>query len=218
MQTRTLATLAVALTMVTAGCGFLLGNEALEFAADPVTVADDAVSETGYQETSVTAENATRNFSVADQERTVRIVNHLGQYERSVRVPGLDGSQRAAVFLALASPEIEVAGQTLNPIEDLDERELLDKFSSGYEGLSVGERVANESVQSLGSARQVQKYEGTATLAGSEVDVFVHVTKFKHGDDFVAAIAIYPQALPDEDGNVETLLEGLEHTTNSSDG
>jgi hypothetical protein len=217
MQTRTLATLAVALAMTTAGCGFLLGTEALEFAADPVTVSDEAVSETGYQETAVRSENATRNFSVADQERTVRVVNHLGQYERSVQLPGLEGSQPAAAFLALSSPEINVAGQTLNPLSGLSEREILEKFSSSYEGLNVGQRVENQSVQSLGANRSVSKYEGTATLAGSELDVYVHVTKFRHGEDFIAAIAIYPQSLPDEEENVETLLTNLEHTTNSSD-
>lgn len=217
MQTRTLATLAVALVTMTAGCGFLLGTEALEFSASPVTVSDEAVSETGYQETAVRSENATRNFSVADQERTVRVVNHLGQYERSVQLPGLEGSQPAAVFLALSSPEIEVAGQTLNPISGLSEREILDKFSSSYEGLEVGQRVENASVQSLGANRSVSKYEGTATLTGSEVDVFVHVTKFRHGDDYIAAIAIYPQSLPDEEENVATLLANLEHETTSGE-
>lgn len=216
MQTRTVATFAVALTMLTAGCGFLLGNEALSFAADPVTVADGTVSDTGYEETNVTAENVTQNVTVADQTRTVRIVNHLAQYERGVQLPAIEGSQPAAVVLALSSPEVEVAGQTLNPISGLDERAVVGKFSSSYEGLSVGQQVENRTVQGLGGERTLTKFEGAATLAGTERDVYVHVTKFKHGDDFVTAVAIYPQSLPDEEETVVTLIEGFEHATDSS--
>jgi hypothetical protein len=217
MQARTLATLALALATMTAGCGFLLGTDALEFAASPVSVSDQAVSETGYQETALTARNVTQNVTVADQRRTVRIVNHLGQYERSVQLPGLEGSEPAAALLALSSPEVNVAGQTLNPIEGLEERELLSRFSSSYEGLSVGQQVDNRSVQVLGADRSVSKYEGTATLAGAELDVYVHVTEFKHGDDFVAVVAIYPQSLRDEEETVRTLLTNLEHATDSSE-
>lgn len=216
MQRRTVAILAVALTMTSAGCGFLLGNEALSFSSDPVTVADQTVSNTGYEETNVTAENATRNFSAAGETRTVRVVNHLAQYERQVQLSTIGESQPAAVVVVLSSPEIDVAGQTLNPISGLDERQILDKFSSSYEGLTVGQRVDNRTVQSLDGERTLSKFEGTATLAGTEQDVYVHVTKYKHESDFVTAVAIYPQSLEGEEDTVVTLLNNFEHATNSS--
>jgi len=218
MKTRTLATLAVALVMATAGCGFLLGSEPLEFTASSVTVSDSAVSETGYEETAVTTENVTQNVTVADQRRSIKVVNHLAQYERQVELPVLGGSQRAAVFLALSSPQMEVAGQTLNPIKNLEEREMLRKFQTGYEGLSVGQQVDSRSVRMLGANRTLKKFNGTATFAGSEVDVYIHAAKFKHGSDFLAVVAIYPQELDDEEAAVVTLSEGLEHSTNGSDG
>jgi len=211
MQTRTLATLAVALVALTAGCGFLLGTEALEFAADPVTVADDATTETGYEETNVSAVNLSQNVTVADQTRTVRLVNHQGKYERQVDLPALDTDQRAALLLALSSPEIDVAGRTLNPLSGVDERDIVQRFDTGYEGLTIGQQVDNRSVRTLGENRSVEKFEGTATLGGAELDVFVHVTKFQHGDDFIAAVAIYPRAVDGEEERVVTLLEGLEH-------
>lgn len=211
MQTRTLAVLAVALVTLSAGCGFLLGNEALEFAANPATVADDATTETGYEETNVTAVNLTQNVTVADQTRTVRLVNHRATYERQVDLPGLDTDQRAALLMTLSSPEIDVAGQTLNPLSGVDERDIVQRFDTGYEGLQVGQQVDNRSVQALGANRSVEQFEGTATLGGAELDVYVHATTFKHGDDFVTAVAIYPRAVDGEDERVVTLLEGLEH-------
>jgi hypothetical protein len=57
----------------------------------------------------------------------------------------------------------------------------------------------------------VTKFDGEASIGGSSVDVYVHVTKVKHDGDFVVAIAIYPQALDGEQETVDELLAGLEH-------
>jgi len=54
--------------------------------------------------------------------------------------------------------------------------------------------------------------ERLSTLAGSAVDVFVHVTKVQHEGDFVVVVAVYPQRFPDEESAVFTLLSGLQHT------
>jgi hypothetical protein len=63
----------------------------------------------------------------------------------------------------------------------------------------------------LNESADVSKFEGTATLSGQEVDVFVHVTKVKHDGDFVVGVAIHPQQLDGEQERVDTLLEGIEH-------
>lgn len=212
MQRQTLAAVALALALTTAGCGFLLGSEALVFSASEATVSDSAVSETGYEETSVSEKNVTREFSAAGQTREVTVVNHLSRYERTVDLLMFDTSQRAAVFAVFASPEVEVAEQTFNPIADLSEREILERFDSQYSGISVGQQVGARNVSALGSERNLSKFDGTATLAGEEVDVYIHATKFKHESDFIAAVAIYPQRIDDEEDKVVTLLEGLEHS------
>lgn len=211
MQTRTLAVLAVGLTLVTAGCGFLLGSEPLVFDASEATVSEQVVSQTGYEETNVSAQNVTKEFSVADQSREVTVTNQLAKYERRLDLGPLDESKRAAVFAAFASPEIEVAGQTFNPIKDMSEREILTKFESQYSGISVDERVGRQNVSALGDTRTLSKFTGSATLAGQELDVYIHASKFKHGDDFIAVVAIYPQNVPGEEDTVITLFRGLEH-------
>ncbi len=204
--------LAVVLATVTAGCGFLTGSEALSFSASPATASDDAQSETGYEEQAVESSTMTRNFSAAGQTRQVEVTNQQARYERAVDLGPL-GSQRAAVFVTFASPEVNVVGQTFNPISDMSTREVLRQFESQYEGLTVGDRVENRSVRALGSQRTLQKFEGTATLAGSEVDVYVHATKFQHGEDYLVAVGIYPQQIDGEEENVVALVEGMEHDT-----
>jgi hypothetical protein len=113
--------------------------------------------------------------------------------------------------MALSSPEIDVAGQTLNPLSGVDERDIVQRFDTGYEGLNVGQQVDNRSVRALGENRSVEKFEGSATFGGAELDVYVHATTFQHGDDFVTAVAIYPQAVEGEEQRVLTMIEGLEH-------
>lgn len=203
--------LAVVLLTVTAGCGFITGQSALTFSASPTTVPDGAQSETGYTEVTVEEQTVTRTFSAADQSREVEVTNQLAQYERQVDLGPL-GSQRAAVFVTLTSPEVEVAGQTFNPISEMSNREILAEFESQYDGISVGDRVGSQSVAVLGGSATVEKFEGSATLAGTQVDTYVHAMKVKDGDDYVVAVAIYPQQLPGEEENVVTLLEALEHS------
>jgi len=207
---RGFAALVVVLATVTAGCGFITGQSALAFSASPATTSADALSETGYEEIAVANSTVTRNFSAAGQTRQVEVTNQRAKYERAVDLGPL-GSQRAAVFVTFASPEVSAVGQTFNPISDMSTREVLDQFESQYEGLSVGDRVDNRSVQALGSQRTLQRFEGTATLAGSEVDVSVHAAKFKHESDYIVAVGIYPQRLDGEAENVVALTEGLEH-------
>lgn len=210
LERRAFATVAVAVMLLTAGCGFITGQEALEFDASPATVTDQAQSDTGYEEENVSEQVVTREFTVADQTREVQVTNHLAQYEREVDL-GPIGSQRAAVFVTFTSPEVEVLGQTFNPIEDMSERELLAQFDSEYQNVQVGQRVDNRSATVLGQSTSVEKFEGTADLAGNEVDVYIHVTKFRHEGDFVVALSIYPQRLDGEEENVRRLLDGLEH-------
>jgi hypothetical protein len=207
---RTALALTVVLVAVTAGCGFITGSESLSFSASPVTASDDAQSETGYEEQAVESSTVTRNFSAAGQTRQVEVTNQQARYERAVDLGPL-GSQRAAVFVTFASPEVEVLTRTFNPVSDMSTREVLRQFESQYEGLSVGERVENRSVRSLGGQRTLQQFEGTATLGGGEVDVFVHAAKFRHEGDYVVAVGIYPQRIDGESESVVALVEGLQH-------
>lgn len=194
-----------------AGCGFITGDEALTFNASPALPTDDALSETGYEEETVEEQVVTREFSVADQTREVEVTNQLAQYDRQVSLEPL-GSQRGAVFVTFASPEVEVFGETFNPIEGLSEREVLQQFESQYEGVSVGDQVGSRDVTTLGQSRTLQQFDGSATLAGTDVDVYLHAAKFQHGSDYIVAVGIYPQRLDDEDQNVVALLESLEHS------
>lgn len=105
------ATFVISMTMITAGCGFITGQEALSFSAPPGTASGQAVSETGYEEVNVT------------------------------------------------------------------------------------EQVNSRNVTALGQSTEVKKFGGSARLAGSQVDVYIHAATIKHEGDCIVTVAIFPQQL-----------------------
>lgn len=216
MQRRLLALVAVGVVVLSAGCGFLLGLESLTFSSSPIAVSDQAVQETGYEEAAVGPQNESVMFSVFGQNRTVEVTNHVGRYERSVDLGPL-GSQRAATFVALSSPEIEVAGNTVNPIQNISDGEILERVGARYESVSVEEQTGTRTAESLGDSRTLTRFNGTATLEGTEIPVFLETARFKHGSDYVVVVAVYPQDVPGEAERVGTLFAGLDHTADTED-
>ncbi|MEF8840499.1 MAG: DUF6517 family protein [Haloarculaceae archaeon] len=210
---RVLASLAVAVLVLTGGCvGLLTGEEALAFDADPVEVADDARSEAGYEAIQVESMQANRSFTVAGETRNVSVTNHVAAYQRAVEVGPLK-TEPFARFTVLATPRVEIAGRTLNPVGELSDRELVIRLQSQYDSIEDVEFAGNRSVEILGESRTVSRFDATTTVAGTEVDLELHVTKFQHGEDFVVAIGVYPARLDGEADRVETMLRGIEHET-----
>jgi len=197
--------------VLTSGClGVLTGSEPLSFGAAKATERQQTLSETGYRQVAVESQNDTRQFSAAGQTRNVTVTSWVSQYQRSVDLGAL-GSQPAAVFVAISTPQVDVLGRTFNPVGDMSNRELLEQLQSQYGRIQVGPQADSQNVTVLGSETTVSKFAGTATLGGTSVDVYIHVTKVKHDGDFVVAVAIYPQRLTGEQKRVFRLLDGLEH-------
>jgi hypothetical protein len=207
---RALLALTLALLLASSGClGFLAGSESLEFAADPARTDDAAASGAGYELNSTETLVENRTFEAAGQSRTVEVRNRVATYERAVELGPL-GRAKLGVFAVVSSPAVEVAGQTFNPLEDASNADLVEMVDSQYSGLSTGEPVSSRSVRALGTETNVTRFEGSATFAGQSVDVFVHVTKVRHEDDFVVAVGVYPQAIDDGDA-VVSMVRALEH-------
>jgi hypothetical protein len=210
---RALANVAVVALLLTAGCiGFLTGEEALAFDADPVRVADDARAEAGYEEVRVESMAVNRSFTVAGETRNVSVTNHVAAYQRAVDLGPL-GSEPFARFTVLSTPEVEIAGRTLNPVGGLSDRELATRLQSQYDSIENVRFAGNRTVEVLGEGRTVSRFDATTTVAGTEVDLALHVAKFRHGEDFVVAIGVYPARLDGERARVETMLRGVEHET-----
>lgn len=202
----------IALLVVSAGCTSLLTGETLTFESSPAAVSDSALQETGYEETVANESTIERTVTVAGQERTVRITNHVRQYQRGMEL-GPVGEVTAGQFMVFSTPSASVAGQSLNPAASWSNRRLIEEVASRSRGVNDVQFERNRTVQALGDSREVSVFSGTTTIQGQQVDVLVHLTSFEHEGDVVIAVAVYPEEV-DEEGRVDTLLSGLTHSGN----
>jgi hypothetical protein len=217
---KTVIALAFGALLLTSGClGFILGNEPLTATASPVSVSDDALSDTGYSEERNETLEVNETRSIGGQERTVSVTNYLHSYSRSVDLAPegaeeveltTETEQDFARVAFLSSPAVEIAGNTLNPIGQWSRTRLIDEMFSSYGGVDDVTFEENRTVDMVDDSRTVGRYTGTATYEGRETDVMIHVTRFRHGSDFVVAIAVHPTQI-EEESNVDAMFEGLEH-------
>lgn len=208
---RTLPVVAFAVLLLTAGCvGFLTGESALTFDASPVEVVDDAHAEAGYEEVRVETTGNNRSFTVAGETRTVSLTNRVAGYRRTAET-GPSGNRSYAQFTVFATPQVDVAGRTVNPLAGVSDRELIDRLRSGYGSLEDVRATGNRTVEVLGEERPVSRFAATTTRAGTEMSLVLHVTTFTHGEDVLVAVAIHPAHLDGERTRVETMLRGIDH-------
>ena len=203
---------AVAALLATSGCvGFLTGEEPLEVSAEPAIVSGSAAADAGYEYNGTRALEVDRTFEVGGQERRVIATNRISDYAKTVDFGPL-GEVEVGVFTVVTTPAVEVAGRTLNPVGSYSNARLVELVQRQYSGLSDVRRVSERTVTVQGTDTTVTKFAATATIEGRAVDVFVHVTKYRSGDDFVVAIGVYPRQLDGlEASNVLSMMRSIDH-------
>lgn len=214
MDRRTLAVLGLVTLVTLSGCA-LLSSDTLEFSASKATVSDSATADAGYEEVSVEPRTVNRSFTVADQERDVRVTNWVATYERGLT----EGTTPAPGTVAvLATPEISIAGQTLNPIGSVTNRDLLDRLLQQQAAISDVNRVETRTEAVLGTETEVVTFEGTIESEGQQVAVTIHLTRVNHGSDYVVAVALHPAAMSPDEAGVDTMFAGIEHEAGDTGG
>jgi hypothetical protein len=194
----------------TAGClGALTGSEAVEREASQAKVASATVNETDYELKDTYQKTVTRTFDTPVGEREAKAINEIAEYHRTVQL-GTETIE-AAVFAALATPAFEFGDETFNPVDDMSNKEIAKMVQGQYEGLSVGSKVDERDVSTLSGSLTLSKFQGSGTVEGNDVPVYIHVGKIKHQKDFVVPLAVYPQQFAGEADTVVTLVENLTH-------
>ncbi len=224
MQTRRtlLALGASAAIASTAGCIENLpfaGDGPMTFTAQPATVPESALDETGYEQQEIKEVVVEETFEAGGQSQDVVVTNWQAEYDRAVDFGDLgipvDGRQQAAVFTALATPQVSVLGQTFNPVADMSSEELAEMVQDRYEGLENLDHVGEESLEVAGESTTVGELEGEASLidGGLSVELTLHIAEaVEAGEDLIVAVGGYPTELRDEEHpNIVTMMEAIEH-------
>jgi len=197
---RAVGALTVAGVAGLAGC-----SGSTSFSAD-FAVTD--VGDTGYEETGQREPTMTRTF--AGQE--VTITNTVTEYRKEMSLGPIGGSSDVGVFAAFTSPQVELAGQTFNPISNMGSQELIEQFQQRFDSMDEVSEESEEEVDVLGSARTVTKFSATVTVDGNDVPVFILIANFNHESDVIVPMGIFPQEREDEEGpNIRQLMANLSH-------
>lgn len=209
-NSRTLAILAIAGLVLLSGCSALVtGNNPVEFAADPAGVDDATLSETNYELANSEESTINRTVSIAEEERTVIITNHMKTFEKQS-----SNSKSTGLFAVFSTPSAEVAGQAVNPIATVSNDRLVDLVTKQSDSGSINdvEKVDEYNLTVNGDQTTVTKYEGTTTVEGQKVDVYIHLTKMQMDSDTVVAVGIYPKLTAEQSSDeMDALMQGLEH-------
>lgn len=203
-----------------AGCTDVLFGEGLDIEATAPSVSESALEETGYEEHQVREMPIEREFEVAGETRRVRATNWQAEYDKAVDLSGIGlgdalGRQRAATFSAVTTPKAEIAGQTLNPIDDMDTSEIVARAQQRYDDFGNLRQVDETTTSILGETTTVDEFEGEASLTDADVtvDLTLHVSEaVESGDDFALVVAGYPTVLDaSERDDAFRMIDGVEH-------
>ena len=207
---------ALGIAGASAGCvGVITGSEPAEFSSGTSTVPSSALEETGYELVGVEPLEIDETFSVAGQERRVKVTNQLAQYDRSIDLPTGD-SYQGALFAVLTTPAIEVLGRTMNPVAELGTGELARRLLAEYEGFGNLREEGTETVTVLGTETEVGLFRTDAEIAaGVTTEVRIHVAEaVRAGEDFVIAVGAYPTLASGEADSVRTMMQAIRHADN----
>jgi len=203
----------LAVLVVTAGCSGLLGDGPIEHSASEVSVADATAEETGFEQVQKQPFGINRTMELNNQSREVRITSHLAAYEKEYEGAPL------GYFVALSTPKAEEFGQSLNPLGSIDKQTLIERAISRVqqqnevELTGTTEEVNTTTRTILGTETEVTTFDATAERSGESADVFVQATRLEHGDDFIIAVGVYPQAASGGGSEIAAMMSGIEHET-----
>lgn len=217
-----LGTAGIALAGVTAGCLDAIpfvGDEPIEFVAGTSVVPESTLGDTGYEEQDRRDVVVERTYEVAGQTQDVVVTNRQVEYDKAIDLGevGLGSGERlqAAVFTVLTTPQVDVLGETFNPVGDMESAELASMVQDRYEGVDDLQQVGERTATVAGESTTVGEFETQAELAngGLTVDLTLHIAEaVEAGEDLIVAIGGYPTLLgSQEESNVFAMMDTIEH-------
>lgn len=194
-----------------AGCTSVMDDETLEFTASAVRLPAEVQQETGYMHNRTYTETLTREFEQMGVTRTVEVTNSISTYAAAVTL--LDRTIQAKVFATLSTPQVNVLGQSYNPIREMSAEEIGTMIQQRYEQIGELERDGETTGEMFGVTTTINRFTSSADIeeVGGSVPVYVYISDLVEvDDDFVVAFAAHPQAIGTQEETIRTLFTELE--------
>ncbi len=193
-----------------AGClEVIRGEEPLELSASPASIPSSVVDETGYELERQREVVIEREVEAAGQTREIVVTNQQSEYQKTVSLGPL-GKQKAAVFTALTTPQVNVLGREFNPVANMSTRELAEMVQEQYEDMRSMEPVEDSDITINGESTTQSKFRAEAKFAGETIELFFHISEaVELNEDLVITVGGYPTVLPNEEQDILMLMRSV---------
>jgi hypothetical protein len=115
------------------------------------------------------------------------------------------------VFVAVTTPQVEVLGETFNPVKEMSAEELAARVQDQYDGFENVEKQDESQVTINGETTTQSTFTAEAGYEGSPLRVILHVSEaVELGEDFLVTFGSYPAVTPAEADRILTLMEAVE--------
>lgn len=176
----------------------------------PAGVSESALDSTGYEAVGIQEIVTEETVEAAGQSETISVTSYLTRYDKRVGIEGV-AEQPTAIFAVLSTPQLEVAGETFNPVGEMSGREVADLLADNYDDISSIEPAGDETITILDQSTTKSRFTADASFLGFPLELDVHVTEaVERDDDFLVSLGVYPRlARAIEGENARTLAESI---------
>lgn len=144
-----------------------------------------------------------------DYSQTLRVG---GERSDPRQISGDIGEDASSVLVLFTTPAFAVVGQELNPIGQMDDKELLSELTSAFDGFTVGEKQSETTQEVLSSETAVSIFDSTISRAGVDIAATTRFARVTNADDIIIATGVYPSTDAETVGEtVTTLFANIEH-------
>lgn len=193
--------------------------DASEFEADaePAELEPDAVETAGYSHVETEQYRIEEDFEVAGEEQRVEAGNWLASYAKDEQLLEAELEDEisedlqtvAAGLFLVSTPDLSIAGQSINPADRLDDEDLLATFEDeiGRGSIESIEETDSNYVTILETETEVTHFEATVSAEGEEYDGMVYMGRVENEGDIVVVVGVHLDEIDAE----EELFDLMEH-------
>jgi hypothetical protein len=187
-----------------AGC---LGDEGtFEYTASAAEIPEG--SRNGYQAEGPEAIDINETIEAAGISREVNITTWSSTYTSP--------DNEASLFL-FSTPDVTVAGQSLNPLARLSGADLIARVideglarTGGEANIKEIETNGELELMALGDQRTASIFTAVLEAEGEELPIRLYLLSITHGEDVVLAVGFHPEEF-DASSDLQSLMESIEH-------
>lgn len=196
--------------VVMAGCSGPL----LEFSASPATIPEGDLEARGYVHGNTSEVPLTYPVGMFGLSRGVTVNTWVSGHSKTTE------DNETAVLVLYSTPNVAVAGTSVNPLLQLSNRELVRfvlnrttdfRALGGVTEMGGLREAGSRNITMLGDRTRLASYGGFAEVEGERAEVLVNIAVVEHDGDVVVGFGIHPVALDERDEQA-ALLSSTEHS------